>query len=163
MEGVLHVVIGYDLLRPSLFHEVVMTETAAMHDDAVVLQVFLLTDMDGFVLGGQDTVRKQLHDVLAVETVLTGVFRIHTQHQVALPVLQVSLCLQGGFQFDDIGDVELLEDQFQEVDVIAVGFTVLVQEHVGPQVPGILIDQRMRRRVGPGCICQGRLGNHRLP
>ena len=163
MEGALHIVIGHDLLRPGLFHEVVMTETAAMHDDAVVLQVFLLTDMDGFVLGGQDTMRKQLHDVLAVETVLTGVFRIHTQHQVALPVLQVCLGLQGGLQFDDIGDVEFLEDQFQEVDVIAVGLAVLIQEHVGPQVPGILIDQRMRRRVGPGCICQGRLGNRCLP
>ena len=163
MEGALHIVIGYDLLRPGLFHEVVMTETAAMHDDAVVLQVFLLTDMDGLVFGGQDTVRKQLHDVLAVETVLTGVFRIHSQHQVALPVLQVCLGLQGGLQFDDIGDVEFLEDQFQEVDVIAVGLAVLIQEHVGPQVPGILIDQRMRCRVGPGCICQGRLGNRCLP
>ena len=73
------------------------------------------------------------------------------------------MSLQGGFQLDDIGDVEFFEDQFQEVDVIAVGFTVLIQEHVGPQIPRILIDQRMLRRVGSYCVRFGRLGSHRLP
>ena len=77
MEGTLHVVIRHNLFRPSLLHEVMMTETTSMHDYPVVLQVFLLTDMDRHGLGGQDTMRKQLYNILAVKAVLTGVLRIH--------------------------------------------------------------------------------------
>ena len=43
-----------------------MTETAAMHDHTVILQVFHLTDMVGLVFGHHDTVGEELHDVLAV-------------------------------------------------------------------------------------------------
>ena len=46
LNSALHVVIGHNLLGPTLFLEVVMTEAAAMYDDTVVLEVFLLTDMD---------------------------------------------------------------------------------------------------------------------
>ena len=155
LDGTFHVVIGHDLLRPSLFHEVVMTEAAAMYDHAVVLQVLALADMDRLVLGHHDTMGEELHDVLTVETVLAGVLCIHAQHQVTLPVLQVCLGLQGRLQFDHIGDVEFLEDQFQQVDVIPVRFSVLIQEHVGPQVPGVLIDEGTFRGVGSRRVLLG--------
>jgi hypothetical protein len=86
---------------------------------------------------------EQLEYGLAVSGIVVVEMGIHTAHQVCLSCLQVIECLGGGFQFDDIGNVEFLEDKFEQVDVIAYGFTVLVQKGIGPQVPRILVDKGM--------------------
>ena len=66
----------------------------------------------------------------------------HCQHEVCftvLHILQGSLCR---LQADNIGNTQLIADEFYQVDVIARGLSG-IKEGIGPQIPGILIDQRM--------------------
>ena len=152
LDGFLHVVVGHNLLGPSIVPEQVVTEAAFMHDDGMRRQGLARLYPHEPLLGHDDAVGEQLHDAPAVRGVAAREVGIHAQHEVRLAALQVCLGVESGLQLDDVGDVELLEDELQEVDVIAVGLAVLIQEHVGPQVPGILIDQRVRRGEGPGAV-----------
>ena len=78
LDGSLHVIIGHNLFSPTLFHEIIMTKTPSMHNHTVVLQVFTLTDMDRLILRYNDTMGKELDDVLTIETVLSGIICIHS-------------------------------------------------------------------------------------
>ena len=44
---------------------------------------------------------------------------------------------------DDVGNVEIVHHQAYQVDVIALGLAVIVEIGVGPQIPYVLIHQRV--------------------
>ena len=66
-----------------------------------------------------------------------------SQGQVALAAFQVVEGLLCRFQLDDVGNVESIHHQSYQVYIISLRFTVIVEERVGPQVPYVLIYQRM--------------------
>ena len=70
-----------------------------------------------------------------------------SQHQVRLPVSQILESLLLWAQPDGIGDIELFHDQAYQVDVEAVRLAVVVKEGVWPQVPCVLIHQRILLRI----------------
>ena len=129
-----------------MFLDKVMAEAALVHNDGMPAHVGLLTDFEVLARRCHHTMGEELYDGLSVRGIVPCETGIHSEHQVRLSLLQVGLSLQGGLQFDDIWDVQLLEDHLQEVDVITIRFTVLIQEHIGPQVPCIFIDE------GPGLV-----------
>ena len=146
LDGFLHVVIAHHIISPTVLLDKVMTEAALVHDDGMPAHVGLLTDLEVLARRGHHTMGEELYDGLSVRGIVPCEAGIHSEHQVRLFLLQVFLSLQGGLQLDDIRDVQLLEDHLQEVDVITIRFTVLIQEHIGPQVPCIFIDE------GPGLV-----------
>ena len=141
LHRLLHVVVGNGVPPPPpSFHEVV-AETAAMDDDTLRGQVIDCSYLKRFALSVDDTMRKQLYDALTILCVLVMEVGIHTAHQVCPPCLQVVQGILRRLQLDFVGDFQLLEDEFQQVDVIAYRFTRVVKERIRPQVPSILIDQ----------------------
>ena len=65
----------------------------------------------------------------------------HAKDQVRFPFFQVVESIQGGLKLDDIGNVETLEHHLQQVDVIAIGFSILIEEGVRPKIPRIFVNQ----------------------
>ena len=159
-DGLLHVVEAFGIVAPSLVLHEMVAETAGMYDDLVLAQVLERLDdrCPAFLM--HHTMGKQVNDRFSIITVLMVEVGFHTEDQVRLVVFQVPEGVQRRLQLDDIGNVKPLEHHLQKVDVIAVGFTVLVQEGVGPQVPGILIDQRALygedHRAVVLCLCRHR-------
>ena len=75
----------------------------------------------------------------------------HAHDEIRFAFFQVFESIQSGLEFDDIGDVEPLEDHLQQINVITIGLAVLIQEGIRPQVPRILVDERVFYRV----YCRG--------
>ena len=67
----------------------------------------------------------------------------HCQHEVCFTVLHILQGCLSRLQADNIGNTQLIADEFYQVDVIAHGLSLGIKEGIGPQIPGILIDQRM--------------------
>ena len=70
-----------------------------------------------------------------------------SQGQVALTAFQIVEGLLCRLQFDDVGNVESIHHQPYQVNIISLWFAVVVEEGVRPQVPDVLINQRMFFRV----------------
>ena len=70
-----------------------------------------------------------------------------TEDQVCLALLQVAKNLLMVLQADDVGNVELLHQQLEQVDAIALGFIIVIQVGIWPDALGVLKDQRSLRRI----------------
>ena len=87
--------------------------------------------------------REYLDDRLSRHTVFRVVVSIHRQHQVSIASLYVHQSPCGRFQLDDKGYIQLLTYEFDEIDVITHSLTIGIEEGIRPEIPRILIDQRM--------------------
>jgi hypothetical protein len=118
-----------------------VAETAIVYDDTVIGQVLHLVDdrFDTFLV--YYTMSEQLEHGFAVHGIVVVEVCIHTAHQVSLSCLQVIESLVGGLQFDDIGDVKFLEDEFEQVDVVTYGLAILIQEGIWPEIPCVFIHE----------------------
>ena len=100
-------------------------------------------DLHGFRFRRDHTLGEQCHGVLAIETILIVITHGQSQGQVALATFQVVEGFLCRLQFDDVGNVESIHHQPYQVNIITFWFAVVVEERVGPQVPYVLIYQRM--------------------
>ena len=141
--GLLHVVIGMGIGSPSAVNHEVMAEGILVNDDAVATQVVLGLHGHRAVLGSNYTVGEQLNGLFAVACILIVIGCIHAKHQVGMACLQVVEGIAGRFQPNDIGNVELLAEHLDQIDIEALGLALLVEKGVRPQVPCIHIDQWM--------------------
>ena len=141
LDGLLHIVVGHNVGGPAVFLDEVMAEATLVNDDGVVLEVLAVIDDNLLAAGGHHAMGEELNDGLAVAGVIARKTGIHTEHEVGLVLPQVGLGLESGLEPHDVGDVELLENHLQKVDVIAVGLAVLVEEHIRPEVPRIFVDE----------------------
>ena len=82
LDGLLHVVVGFNLLSPSFVLDQVVTETALMDDDGVARQTLTRLNVDDTVLRHDDTVCEQLYDASSIGRIATREVGIHSQHQV---------------------------------------------------------------------------------
>ena len=141
LDGLLHVIVWDGIFTPALADHQMVAETAIVYDNAKIGQIFHLVDdrSDTFLV--YNTMGEQLEHGFAVHGIVVVEVGIHAAHQVSLSCLQVVECLAGGFQFDDIGDVKFLEDEFEQVDVVAYGLAILIQEGIGPEVPCVFIHE----------------------
>ena len=133
------------ILFPTVVYHQVVAHAVGVdyHLDAFLAQVAKGLDVRRLALGRCQTLREQGDGVVAVESVLVVEAYGQTQHEVRLPVSQILESLLLRAQLDDIGDVEFFHDQTDQVDVEAVGLAVVVKEGVWPQVPRVLIHQRI--------------------
>ena len=132
LDGFLHVIERLNLFRPLVFLDEIVTETAFMHDDGVAGKASDILNFYGFVGGGDDAMGEELYNVVAEDGVAMSELGVHSEHEVRLALSQVVLCIERRHQLDDVGHVQLFEDKFQQVDIITVGFAILVEEHVRP-------------------------------
>ena len=133
------------ILFPSVVYHQVVTHAVGVdyHLDAFLAQVAKRLDVCRLALRRCHALREQGDGVVAVESVLVVEAYGQSQHQVRLPVSQILKSLLLWAQPDGIGDIELFHDQAYQVDVEAVGLAVVVEEGVRPQVPRVLIHQRI--------------------
>ena len=73
---------------------------------------------------------------------------LNAAHQVGVSRLQVAQRFLGRLQLEFVGDVQLLEDEFHHVNVVAHWFARFAEERVWPQIPRILIDQGTFSSIG---------------
>ena len=66
-----------------------------------------------------------------------------SEGEVSLACLQVVEGFLRGFEADDIGDVQLLQQLLDQVDVKAFRLTFVVEKRVGPQILRVFIYQRV--------------------
>ena len=137
-----HIVIGDGIVAPSAFHHQVVAEAASMYHHLLVCQIFQGHRSWWIGLMEHHAMGEQLDSGLSIDSVLIVEIGIHAQHQIRVAVLQVLQSLLGGFQLDNIGNIQLLENHLQQLNVVAYRNTFLVQERIRPQVPCILIHQR---------------------
>ena len=143
LHGILHVVISYGIVVPAVLHHQVMAETAFVDNDMMTTQVLQSLDFHGVCLLMQYAVGEYLDDRLAVMAVIVVKMGIHTTHQVGMSASQVVEGILRRLQLDDVRYVELLTQHLEQVDVVTHRLAVLVQESIGPEVPCILVNQRM--------------------
>jgi hypothetical protein len=53
---------------------------------------------------------------------------------------------------DDVGNVELLHQQLDQVDAISLGFTIVIQVGIRPDTFRVLEDQRPLSRINPNAV-----------
>ena len=141
--SILHVIVWDGVFAPAFLYHQVMAEAAGVYNHLVITQVIQGLDVCGVILMMYDTVCEQLHHRFAVFGKFIVEFGIHAEHQVRLAALQVAQGIAGRLQLDGIGDVEFSEDEFQQVDVESYRLSFLVEVGIRPEVPGILIDERV--------------------
>ena len=150
--GVLHVLVALGVGFPSPFYHQMVAEASLVYDDMLAAQVFHGLYLRLHALLVSHAVSEEVQDRRAVGAELVVEFGVHTHHQVRLAVPQVCQGLAGGFELDDEGYVEPLADEPEQVDVIAHRLAVGIEEGVWPQVPGVLIDQRVFGGEGGGAV-----------
>ena len=163
LHGFLHVVVGYGVAAPSPLLHVVVAEAAVVDDDTLLSQVVDALDQQRLVLVVNHAVGENLDDRLSVLRVVVVEVGVHAAHQVGTASLQVVQSVLGRFQLDFVGNVQLPEDKAQQVNVVAHRLARVVEEGVGPQVPGILVDQRLFLGIGAVVIVTCSVGRHTRP
>ena len=138
---------------PAAVEHEVMAETAAMEHDRHTAQILDIMDEDRVRLGRHHAVSEQADDFASIVGKLVMEGCCHTQHQVGAPGLEVFQRFVRWLELYDERNVQLFEQQIQHVDIIALRLALVIKVHVGPQVTGVLIDQRMFTGVG---TCRGR-------
>lgn len=61
------------------------------------------------------------------------------ESEVRLTFLQVFQHRLMRFETDNIGNVELLHQYFQQVDIVAVGLTLLIDERIRPKIHRVFL------------------------
>ena len=112
-----------------------------MNDDLLFGQILQGANNNGLRLRREHTVGEQVQYAFPIASIGVVEVGIHTHREVCAAFLQVIQCPASRFQFDDIGNVELFHEFPEQVYVIAVGLSMLIQKDIRPQVPGIYIDQ----------------------
>ena len=120
-----------------------VTETAFLHYYFLLRQVVESLDYECLALRMCHAVGEHVDNVLAV---VSGVVIVeigpHAQHKVRVAVLKIFKGLARGFQAYLEGYFKLLHDKMSEVHVVACGMTIVIKEHVGPEVPRVFINHR---------------------
>ena len=111
------------------------------HAHAVFAQVVEVADLYGLSLWCGHALGEQRDGALPVEPVVVVEPHGESQRQVRLSRLQVLEGFLGGLQSDGIGDVQFFHEHPDQVYVVAVGLSLVVEEGVGPQVPCVFIDE----------------------
>ena len=142
-DSFLHIVIGNGIGSPAATDHQVMTEAAVMDDDLVARQVLHILYLGRLVLTMEHAVRENLDDGLSILSVVVMEMSVHAARHIGMSGLQVVQCLRGRTELNHVRDAELLEDEFQQVDIIAFRLAVPVEVDVRPQIPCIFINQRM--------------------
>ena len=143
LQGFLHIVIGYGVFPPSPFFHEMVAETASMNDDSVFGEVVDTFDEYRLVFTVDDAVGEYLDDTFAILCIFVMEICVHTAHQVSASCLEVVQRILCRFQFDFVGDVQLFEDEFQQVYIITCRLTNVIDKRIRPQIPSILINQRV--------------------
>ena len=143
LNGLLHVVIAIGVPFPAALNHQVMAEAALVDDDPMAAQVAHRLDGGRTAFLVNHAVGEQVDDGSAIEGKLVVEVGIHAQHEVRPALLQVAQGFVGGFQVYGERNVEPLENHGQQVDVVAYGLSLLVQEGVWPKIPRVFIDERV--------------------
>ena len=88
-----------------------------------------------------NAVCEYLDDTFAILRIFIMDGRFYATHQVGVPCLQIVEGISDWFQLNLVRNVQFLEDESQQVDIVADWFTRLTKKRVWPQVPCILVDQ----------------------
>ena len=140
LEDGLHILAGNSVFLPSFAVHQLLTETILPNHHLVVGEVFETVYHIFFIIRTGHTLREQRDDSTTVGTLNLLTVFYQSEHQVRLLVAHIGKRLLTGFQLDDIGDIELVEEHFDQVDVKTVGFSFIVDKSIGPQVAGILVN-----------------------
>ena len=140
LEDCLHIFAGDGALLPSLLVHQLLTEAVLPDHHLTVGQVSEAFYKIFLIIRAGHTLREQRDGGMTVCTVNLMTVFYQPEHQVRLLVAHIGKRLLTGFQLDDIGDIELVEEHFDQVDVKTVGFSFIVDKSIGPQVAGILVN-----------------------
>ena len=144
-------VVAHDGMRvPAVVVHQVITEARVVdeHSHARLVQVAEGLDLYGLALRRHHALGEQGDGIATVQAVLVVESCCQTEREVCLSCLQVVEHLLLVFQLDDIGNVQLVHQQADEVDVIALGLAFVVDERIGPKVPGVLIHKGILLGIG---------------
>ncbi len=136
---------GDGVVAPAVVKHQVVAHRVTVDDDlhTGLAQVAEGLDLYGFRFRRDHTLGEQRHSILTIETILVVITHGQSQGQVALATFQVVEGLLCRLQFDDVGNVESIHHQPYQVNIISLWFSVVVEERVRPQIPYVLIYQRM--------------------
>ena len=140
---------GDGVVAPVAADHQVVAQAALVDNDFVVGQVVESLDEHGLSLRGGNTLGEQRDRCLAIVAITVMKAGGNGEHQVGPSFLEVVENVVVGLQASLIGDVEPVEDESDQFNAVAIGGAVFVQESVGPQIPGPLVDERMLLGVGP--------------
>ena len=104
-----------------------------------------------FVLGGYHAVGEQLDDGLAVVPVFVVEQGVHARCQVGLAFFDVFQHLSAFLETNAVRYVQLFQQQPDQLYVVTCS-PVIIQERVGVQVYGILVNERMGLVIDPDRI-----------
>ena len=152
-------VVAHDGMRfPAVVVHQVIAEARVVdeHPDARLVQVAEVLNHYVFALRRYHALGEQGDGIAPVQAVFVVESRCQAEREVCLPVLQIVEHLLLMLQPDDVRDVQLVHQQADEVDVIALGLAIVVDVRIGPQIPGVLIHERILLCIHPDTFRLGR-------
>ena len=163
LDGLFQVTTGNGIVAPAVVEHQVMAQAGVADDhfQTVFAQVAEVTDLYLFLFRGGDTLGEEGDGMPTIAGVLIVEAGCQTECEVGLACFQILKDFLLRLETDDIGNIQLLHQSLDEVDVKSFRVAFVVHIGVGPQVAGVFINQgtvsciefgvfRLYRRMGDG-------------